>query len=290
MVFSLEGVVETIDKLTKGNCIITTEVGQNQMWAAQFFKYRTPRTFLSSGGLGTMGYGFPAAIGAQAAYPDKLVFDIAGDGSIQMNIQELATAVLYKLPVKVVILNNSYLGMVRQWQELFYQERYSSVDLGSVPDFVKVAEAYSAVGLRARAGRSVVEESEVPLTDDAAARVREERLAAGRRVVEAAGKHGVEFILVAGDLFEHNGVDRVLVQKAAMPTEGDLPDDLKMLARRQATEIDDTHWDSDTEQLIETLAKLLPGEQRPTSRETVREVPPTPTEEPPIVGISDERS
>ncbi|MDH4100997.1 MAG: biosynthetic-type acetolactate synthase large subunit [Nitrospirota bacterium] len=142
-------VMETIYKLTKGDCIITTEVGQNQMWAAQFFKYHYPRTFLSSGGLGTMGYGFPAAIGAQAAYPNKLVFDIAGDGSIQMNIQELATAVLYKLPVKVVILNNAYLGMVRQWQELFFQERYSASFLDDCPDFVKVAEAYGAVGLRA---------------------------------------------------------------------------------------------------------------------------------------------
>ncbi len=119
------------------------------MWAAQFFKYDKPRTFLSSGGLGTMGYGFPAAIGAQVANPDKTVIDIAGDGSIQMNIQELATAVLYKLPVKVAILNNQYLGMVRQWQELFYNERYSYSHLDVVPDFVKVAEAYGAVGLRA---------------------------------------------------------------------------------------------------------------------------------------------
>jgi acetolactate synthase-1/2/3 large subunit len=142
-------VVEKIYELTKGDAIITTEVGQNQMWAAQFYKFDKPRTLLTSGGLGTMGYGFPAAIGAQLAYPNKLVIDIAGDGSIQMNIQELATAVINKLPVKVAILNNHYLGMVRQWQELFYNERYSYSHLEIVPDFVKVAEAYGAVGFRA---------------------------------------------------------------------------------------------------------------------------------------------
>jgi len=143
-------VIEKIHELTKGDAIIATEVGQNQMWAAQFYKYDKPRTWLSSGGLGTMGYGLPAAIGAQLAFPNKLVIDIAGDGSIQMNIQELATAVINKLPVKVAILNNRCLGMVRQWQELFFQERYSHTKLDdTVPDFVKVAEAYSAVGLRA---------------------------------------------------------------------------------------------------------------------------------------------
>jgi acetolactate synthase-1/2/3 large subunit len=142
-------VVEKIFELTKGDAIITSEVGQNQMWAAQFYKFDKPRTWLTSGGLGTMGYGFPAAIGAQLAHPDKLVIDIAGDGSIQMNIQELATAVLNKLPVKVAILNNHYLGMVRQWQELFFKERYSYTHLEVIPDFIKVAEAYGAVGLRA---------------------------------------------------------------------------------------------------------------------------------------------
>ncbi|MCG2813260.1 MAG: biosynthetic-type acetolactate synthase large subunit, partial [Thermodesulfovibrionales bacterium] len=143
-------VVEKIYELTKGDAIITTEVGQNQMWTAQFYKFDKPRTLLTSGGLGTMGYGFPAAIGAQFAHPEKLVIDIAGDGSIQMNIQELATAVINKLPVKVAILNNGYLGMVRQWQELFFDERYSHTKLDeSVPDFVKIAEAYGAVGLRA---------------------------------------------------------------------------------------------------------------------------------------------
>jgi len=150
-------VVEKIYELTKGDAIIATEVGQNQMWAAQFYKYDRPRTWLSSGGLGTMGYGFPAAIGAQLAFPNKLVIDIAGDGSIQMNIQELATAVINKLPVKVAILNNRFLGMVRQWQELFYNERYSHTKLHeTVPDFVKIAEAYNAIGLRATKKSEVV--------------------------------------------------------------------------------------------------------------------------------------
>jgi len=144
-----EFVVEKIYEITKGDAIITTEVGQNQMWTAQYYKFDKPRSLLTSGGLGTMGYGFPAAIGAQIACPDKMVIDIAGDGSIQMNIQELATAVVNKLPIKVAILNNQYLGMVRQWQELFYRERYSYSHLDVVPDFVKVAEAYGAVGLRA---------------------------------------------------------------------------------------------------------------------------------------------
>ncbi len=142
-------VVETLYRLTEGKAIIATEVGQNQMWAAQFYHFDYPNSFISSGGLGTMGYGFPAAIGAQVARPDKVVVDIAGDGSIQMNIQELATAVNYDLPVKIVILNNGFLGMVRQWQELFYGKRYSHSNISNVPDFVKLAEAYGAVGLRA---------------------------------------------------------------------------------------------------------------------------------------------
>ncbi len=140
-------VVEQIYEATKGDAIITTEVGQNQMWAAQFYKYTKPRSFLSSGGLGTMGYGFPAGIGAQVGCPDRIVFDIAGDGSFQMNIQELATAVINKVPVKVAILNNGYLGMVRQWQELFYKKRYSHTSLAGGPDFVKVAKAYGAAGI-----------------------------------------------------------------------------------------------------------------------------------------------
>ncbi|MFH1678072.1 MAG: biosynthetic-type acetolactate synthase large subunit [Candidatus Omnitrophota bacterium] len=141
-------VIEQIYELTNGEAIITTEVGQNQMWAAQWYKYNKPRQLLSSGGLGTMGYGFPAAIGAKVGCPKAQVFDIAGDGSIQMNIQELATAVNNKINVKVAILNNCYLGMVRQWQELFYKRRYSYTHLCN-PDFVKLAESYGAVGLRA---------------------------------------------------------------------------------------------------------------------------------------------
>ncbi|WP_462324355.1 biosynthetic-type acetolactate synthase large subunit [Desulfoplanes sp.] len=141
-------VIETIYDLTKGRAIISTEVGQNQMWAAQFYKYHKPRTLLTSGGLGTMGYGFPAALGAQLAFPKSLVIDIAGDGSIQMNIQELATAVSYELPVKIVILNNGHLGMVRQWQELFYNRNYCATCLHKNPDFVALAKAYGAQGFR----------------------------------------------------------------------------------------------------------------------------------------------
>ena len=150
-------VVEQVYKLTKGKAIIATEVGQNQMWAAQFYTYEQPRTFLSSGGLGTMGYGLPAAIGAQVAMPGRLVVDIAGDGSIQMNIQELATAVQYRIPVKVVILNNGTLGMVRQWQELFFEGKYSQTCLPRIPDFVKLAEAYGAKGFRAEKTEQVPE-------------------------------------------------------------------------------------------------------------------------------------
>jgi acetolactate synthase-1/2/3 large subunit len=142
-------VIEKLYQLTQGRAIIATEVGQNQMWAAQFYRYDEPNTFLTSGGLGTMGFGFPAAIGAQVACPDRIVVDVAGDGSIQMNIQELATVVHYGLPVKIVILNNLYLGMVRQWQELFYGRRYSQSDMTQAPDFVKLAEAYGVKGLRA---------------------------------------------------------------------------------------------------------------------------------------------
>lgn len=142
-------VIEKIYEQTKGECIITTEVGQNQMWTAQYFIFDKPRNLLTSGGLGTMGYGFPAAIGAQIAAPKATVIDIAGDGSIQMNIQEMATAVQYNLPVKIAILNNHSLGMIRQWQQLFYEKRYSQSTFEMHPDFVKLAEAYGAVGLRA---------------------------------------------------------------------------------------------------------------------------------------------
>ena len=148
-------IIEELNKLTKGNAIIATEVGQHQMWASLFYQHIKPRTFLTSGGLGTMGYGFPAAMGAQVGCPDRLVFDIAGDGSIQMNIQELATVAEYKIPVKILILNNSCLGMVRQWQELFYDKRYQSTPLKN-PDFVKIAEGYGIKGIKVTEKQDVV--------------------------------------------------------------------------------------------------------------------------------------
>lgn len=149
-------VVEKLYELTRGEAIITTEVGQNQMWAAQYYHFDKPNHFITSGGLGCMGFGFPAAIGAQIARPDKTVVDVAGDGSIQMNIQEMATALQYRLPVKIVILNNGYLGMVRQWQELFYDKRYASTCMTCGPDFIKLAEAYGALGLRATKPEEVI--------------------------------------------------------------------------------------------------------------------------------------
>ncbi len=166
-------VVEEIYRLTEGKAVICTEVGQNQMWAAQFYKYTEPRTFISSGGLGTMGYGFPAAIGAQLARPDRRVFDIAGDGSIQMNIQELIVAVEHKLPIIIAILNNGFLGMVRQWQQLFWDKRYSHTSIPHAPDFVKLAEAYGAAGYRidkkkdvAGAIKKALQETERPVILD----------------------------------------------------------------------------------------------------------------------------
>ena len=142
-------VIEKLFEITKHEGIVATDVGQHQMWAAQYFKGSKPRTFITSGGLGTMGFGFPAAIGAQKAYPDKLVMCITSEGSFQMNLQELATAAEHKLPVKIVLLNNGFHGMVRQWQDLFYEGRYASSYLGKLPDFVKLAEAYGILGLRA---------------------------------------------------------------------------------------------------------------------------------------------
>jgi acetolactate synthase-1/2/3 large subunit len=142
-------VLEEINQITGGDAIVVTDVGQHQMWAAQMMKFSQPRSWLTSGGLGTMGYGLPAGIGAHFAAPDRQVVVISGDGSIQMNIQELSAAVQYDVPVKVVILNNHYLGMVRQWQEKFYEERYSHSYMDAMPDFVKLAEAYGAKGFRA---------------------------------------------------------------------------------------------------------------------------------------------
>jgi len=135
--------------LLPADTIVTTEVGQNQMWSALYFQALKPRTFISSGGLGTMGFGFPAAIGAKVACPDRPVVDIAGDGSFLMTEQELACSVAEKIPVTVIVLNNSVLGMVAQWQRMLYKRRYMAVNLGKTPDFVKLAEAYGAQGLRA---------------------------------------------------------------------------------------------------------------------------------------------
>jgi len=167
-------IIEKLSGILPDDAIICTEVGQNQMWTAQFYKFRRPRTLVTSGGLGTMGFGFPAAIGAQIANPDKIVVDIAGDGSIQMNIQELATAVYNKLPVKIIILNNYCLGMVRQWQQLFYRKRYAYTCLKNAePDFVKLADAYGAKGYRVTTSQEfdkiipeVLEEKEKPVLVD----------------------------------------------------------------------------------------------------------------------------
>lgn len=141
-------VINTLSELTKGEAIVVTDVGQHQMFSALYYKVTKERRFLSSGGLGTMGYGFPAALGAAVGCPDIPVFAICGDGGFQMTLQELAPAVQYKIPVKIILMNNGYLGMVRQWQELFWNKRYSSVDISCQPDFKALAEAYGAVGIR----------------------------------------------------------------------------------------------------------------------------------------------
>jgi len=142
-------VIRELHRLTNGEALITTDVGQHQMWVAQFYPFTRPRQLITSGGLGTMGFGLPAAMGAQLALPDQLVVAVVGDGGFQMTNQELATAVQYDLPVKILIMNNGYLGMVRQWQEMFYDRTYSEVDISVAPDFVKLAEAYGAAGFRA---------------------------------------------------------------------------------------------------------------------------------------------
>ena len=136
-------------ELTKDkDTYITTEVGQHQMWAAQHYKFNKPNRWMTSGGLGTMGYGLPAAVGVQIAHPDKLVVDIAGEASVLMTIQEMSTAVQYNLPIKIFILNNEYMGMVRQWQELLHEKNYSESYTAALPDFVKLAEAYGIKGIR----------------------------------------------------------------------------------------------------------------------------------------------
>jgi acetolactate synthase-1/2/3 large subunit len=150
--------VQALYEATGGDAIITSDVGQHQMWAAQYYHFKKPRRWINSGGLGTMGFGLPAAMGAQVGCPDQLVCCISGDGSIQMNAQELATCAENAIPVKVFIMNNGYLGMVRQWQELFWDRRYSHVDMGSFPDFVKLAEAYGATGMRFESKHTLVED------------------------------------------------------------------------------------------------------------------------------------
>ncbi len=143
-----QGVIETLYKVTKGNAFVTSDVGQHQMWAAQFYQFDKPRRWINSGGLGTMGFGLPAAMGVQLAHPKAQVACITGEGSIQMNIQELSTCLQHNLPIKILCLNNGYLGMVRQWQEFFYEERYSHSYMESIPDFGKLAEAYGHVGMQ----------------------------------------------------------------------------------------------------------------------------------------------
>jgi acetolactate synthase-1/2/3 large subunit len=150
--------VQALYEATAGEAIVSSDVGQHQMWAAQYYGFRRPRRWINSGGLGTMGFGLPAAMGAQVGCPNELVCCISGDGSIQMNAQELATCAENAIPVKVFIMNNGYLGMVRQWQELFWERRYSHVDMGSFPDFVKLAEAYGATGMRCESKHTLVED------------------------------------------------------------------------------------------------------------------------------------
>jgi acetolactate synthase-1/2/3 large subunit len=149
--------IQALYEATGGDCILTSDVGQHQMWAAQYFSFDRPNRWINSGGLGTMGFGLPAAMGAKIGCPDQLVCTIAGDGSVQMNMQEMATCVQHDIPIKVFVMNNGYLGMVRQWQELFWDKRYSHVDMGSSPDFVKLAEAYGATGMRLEDKSTLVE-------------------------------------------------------------------------------------------------------------------------------------
>ena len=149
--------IEALYEVTRGEAIIASDVGQHQMWAAQYYDFKAPRRWINSGGLGTMGFGLPAAMGAQVANPDQTVVCVSGDGSLPMNSQELATCVTENIPVKVFLMNNGYLGMVRQWQELFWDRRYSAVDMGVSPDWVKLAEAYGATGFRATEKDSLVE-------------------------------------------------------------------------------------------------------------------------------------
>jgi acetolactate synthase-1/2/3 large subunit len=159
-------VIQAVYEATGGDAIITSDVGQHQMWSAQYYHFNKPRRWLNSGGLGTMGFGFPAAMGAAVGCPDQTVVCVTGDGSFQMNIQELATCTENRIPVKIFILNNGYLGMVRQWQELFWENRYSHVDTGQVPDFVKLAEAYGATGMRLTDKTTLVDDMKAALATE----------------------------------------------------------------------------------------------------------------------------
>jgi Thiamine pyrophosphate-requiring enzymes [acetolactate synthase, pyruvate dehydrogenase (cytochrome), glyoxylate carboligase, phosphonopyruvate decarboxylase] len=164
-----QSVIRELYRMTRGEALITTDVGQHQMWVAQFYPFNRSRQLITSGGLGTMGFGLPAAIGAQLAMPEALVVAVVGDGGFQMTNQELATAIQYDLPIKVLIMNNGYLGMVRQWQEMFYDRTYSEVDVSVAPDFVKLAEAYGAAGFRALSPGELPQTLEAALNHDGVA-------------------------------------------------------------------------------------------------------------------------
>src|SRR5205807_7251752 len=158
--------IKALYEATGGEAIVTSDVGQHQMWSAQYYDFPKPRRWINSGGLGTMGFGLPAAMGAAVGCPDKLVCCVAGDGSVQMNIQELATCAQNRIPIKVFIMNNGYLGMVRQWQELFWDGRYSHVEMGNFPDYVKLAEAYGATGMRFEDKHTSVEDIKRPIATE----------------------------------------------------------------------------------------------------------------------------
>ena len=193
-------VLSEIDKITKGNAIISTDVGQHQMWSAQYLTYENPHSIITSGGAGTMGFGLPAAIGAQVANPDKKVISIIGDGGFQMTFQELMLMKQYNLPVKVFIFNNSYLGMVRQWQELFHSRRYSSVDLSYNPDFIKIGEAYGIKSIQLKNNKDLkknlkkILESNEPVLVECIIEKEENvypMIPAGKDVTQIVGKRGV---------------------------------------------------------------------------------------------------
>ena len=173
-----------------GNCILSTDIGQHQMWAAQYFHFDAPRKWIQSGGLGTMGFGLPAAMGAKVGRPDELVVCLAGDGSVQMNMQELSTCATEGIDVKVVIMNNGYLGMVRQWQELFWDKRYSNVDMGEWPDFVKLAEAHGATGVRLRDKGTLVADLREALATPGPGHGRRPRHPRGERVPDDRARPG----------------------------------------------------------------------------------------------------